>query len=436
MESKQKADLPSVLVVGISPWREDAAVHTLLSIFSCWDPEKLSLIYTKSGLPYTDAASRFFQISENEVLKNLPKPWVTVGKEVESTKLVDENLTREEDARYAKAHKHHSMVLTFCREFVWMLGHWRSRALDKFIQDVHPEVLFIPVYPTVYMGWIQRYVIKKARKPFVCYLADDNYSYASCKGVLSYLHRFWLRKNVRWLATHCEQMFVIVDKEKEETDKLFGTRSVILTKSIDFSNRPYHPYRSSSPIRFVYTGSLIIGREKTMAKIADAINRINNEAGIVKAYLDIYSGDVPADEIMAHLNTGASRHCGTLTRPDVARVQSGADVVIFAEALEGKEANVARLSFSTKITDYLANGKCILAVGKKGIAPMDYFEKNDSAIVAYSEQDIYAQILNIVNHPEMMDEYGRKAYDCGVRNHDKQVVDARLIDTICKVAGK
>ena len=110
--------------------------------------------------------------------------------------------------------------------------------------------------------------------------------------------------------------------------------------------------------------------------------------------------------------------------------------MIFAEALEGKEANVARLSFSTKITDYLANGKCILAVGKKGIAPMDYFEKNDSAIVAYSEQDIYAQILNIVNHPEMMDEYGRKANDCGVRNHDKQVVDARLIDTICKVAGK
>lgn len=436
MTNKLKVDFPSVLVVGISPWREDAAVHTLLSIFSCWDPQKLSLIYTKSGLPYTDAVSRFFQISENEVLKNLPRPWVKVGKEVESTKVVDENLTKEEDARYAKAHKHHSIFLTLCREFVWMLGHWRSGALNRFIQEVNPEVLFIPIYPTVYMGWIQRYVIKRAKKPFVCYLADDNYSYASCRGILSYLHRFWLRKHVRWLATHCQQMFVIVDKEKEETDRLFGTKSVILTKSIDFSNRSYHPYRPGSPIRFVYTGSLIIGREKTMAQIADAINRVNKEAGCVKAYLDIYSGDVPADEIMARLNAGASRHCGTLTRTDVARVQSSADVVVFAESLEGKEANIARLSFSTKITDYLANGKCILAIGKREIAPIDYFEKNDAAIIACSEEDIYKQILRIVAHPEIMDEYGKKAYDCGVRNHDKQVLDARLVENICKAAGK
>ena len=173
-----------------------------------------------------------------------------------------------------------------------------------------------------------------------------------------------------------------------------------------------------------------------MVKIADAINRVNQEAGSIKAYLDIYSGDVPAEEVLAHLNAGASRHCGTLTRRDVARVQSGADVVIFAEALEGKEANIARLSFSTKITDYLANGKCILAVGKNKIAPMDYFEKNDAAIIASCEKDIYKQILRIVNHPEIMDEYGKKAYDCGVRNHDKQVVDARFIENICKAAGK
>lgn len=428
--------LPSVLVVGIEPWRDDATSHTLQDTFSCWEPSKVALLYTRSGLPDTKVATRFFQISENQVLKNIIKPWKKIGQEVKSAATVDENLTKEEDARYAKAHKHSSMVLTLCRELVWLLGHWRGRALKQFLNDCNPELLFIPVFPTVYMGWIQRYVIKETNKPFVCYLADDNYSYDSCKGVLSYLHRFWLRKNVRWLSTHCNQMYVIVEMEKEETDRLFGTNSVILTKAIDFSNRPFNPHPLNSPIRFVYTGSLIIGRDKTMAMIADAINRVNEEAGEVKACFDIYSGDEPVAEVMEHLNNGACKHRGFLQRSEVDRVQSEADVVVFAEALEGKASNIARLSFSTKITDYLANGKCILAVGKEDIAPIDYFHRNDSAIIAHNKQEIYQQISKIVASPEIISEYSKKAYDCAVRNHEKQAVHGRFIENMCKVVNQ
>ena len=424
-------DLPRVLVVGTNPWREDGTAHTLKNIFSCWEPNKLALIYTKSGLPCTNVASRFFQISENLILKNLIKPWKPIGQEVKSTEIVDTKLTVEENARYAKAHKNPSMLLTICREFVWLLGHWRSKALNNFIKDFNPELLFIPIYPTVYTSWIQKYVIRKTKKPFACYLADDNYSYDSCKGFFSYLHRFWLRKNVRWLSTHCNQMYVIVEKEKEDTDKLFGTDSLILTKSIDFTNRPFAPHPLNKPIKFVYTGSLIIGRDKTMAMIADAINEVNKDG--IKAELDIYSKDEPVAEVMARLNNGASHHRGFIQRDQVDRVQQEADVVVFAEALEGKAANIARLSFSTKITDYLANGKCILAVGKKDIAPIDYFERNDSAIIAYSKQEIFQKISSIVNTPGLIAEYSKKAYDCAVRNHEKKMVDARFIESMVKV---
>lgn len=423
--------LPKVLVVATSPWREDGTAHTLQSIFSCWDPSKLALLYTKSDLPYTHVASRFFQISENLILKNLKKPWKPIGQEVESTEFVDESLTKEENARYAKAHTHHSMVMTLCREFVWLFGHWRSKALDRFVDDFNPELLFIPIYPTVYMGWIQRYVIRKTKKPFVCYLADDNYSYDSCKGILSYLHRFWLRKNVRWLSTHCNQMYVIVEKEKEDTDNLFGTDSLILTKSIDFTNRPYSPHPLNKPIKFVYTGKLIIGRDKTLAMIADAINEVNKDG--IKAELNIYSGDEPGVEVMSRLNNGASHHRGFIQRSQVDRIQQEADVVVYAEALGGKEANIARLSFSTKITDYLANGKCILAVGKKEIAPIDYFERNDSAIIANTAEEIFQKISSIVSNPGLIAEYSKKAYDCAVRNHEKGMVDSRFIESIIKV---
>ena len=427
-----KSNLPKVLVVGINAWREDATAHTLKNIFSCWDPQRLAHIYTRSELPDTKVASRFFQISETEVLKSVFKPWKCIGHEVSCKDVPNSEVVVQEHERYSKAHKRSSAVFPLLREFVWMLGHWRSRQLKKFVADFDPDLLFIPIYPTVYMGWVQRLIISLAGKPFVCYLADDNYSYESCSGFLQYVHRFWLRRNVKWLSTHCRDMFVIVEKEKEETDALFGTDSKILTKGIDFSDRPYVHKEINKPINFVYTGSLIIGRDKTMALIADAINKVNEEAGETKATLNIYSGDEPKQQVMEHLNNGASRYNGFLPRTDVDRVQGAADVVVFAEALEGKESNIARLSFSTKITDYLANGKCVLAVGREEIAPIDYFLRNDSAVIVSSPQAIYDTVKRLCEHSELICSYSRKAYDCAVRNHEKGMVDRRFCEIMSK----
>ena len=431
-----ESNLPKVLVVGINAWRIDASAHTLMNIFSCWDAEKLSLLYTRADLPYTNVCSKYFQINENAVLKSIYKPWVKTGKEVFNTEIVNDKNVDEEHKRYAKARKKHSYFMSLCREIVWSLGHWKTKELKKFINEFNPDVIFCPIYPTVFMGKIQRYIKKITNKPIVCYLADDNYSYDTCKGLLSYVHRYFLRKQVKYLATNCDKMFVIVEKEKIETDKLFGTDSAILTKGIDFSNISYEEKQPNKPLKFVYTGKLIIDRDKTLAKIADALNEINNSSNEIKATLEIYSPDVVSNEVMAKLNNGCSRHCGCVSHEKVEGILKEADVVIFAEALEGEFANSARLSFSTKITDYLSSGKCVLAVGKEDIAPIEYFVKNDSAIVSCNEKQLYDNLNYILNNPQVVVEYGKKAFDCAKRNHDKAVIDKMLIETITEVANK
>ena len=422
--------LPKVLVVAINAWREDATSHTLMNICSCWDPSRLAMVYTRADLPNTKVCSRFFQISENDVLKSVFKPWKQTGREVFNTLAVNDSGVEEEHKRYAKARKKHSYLMSVCREAVWTLGHWKSKALKNFIKEVDPDIIFCPVYPTAYMGKIQRYIKKLTGKPIVCYLADDNYSYDACKGFWSYIHRFMLRKQVKYLATHCKEMFVIVDKEKEETDRVFGTDSVILTKGIDFTNLTYQEHTPNQPLKFVYTGNLIIGRDKTLALIADILNKLNGDE--IKATLEVYSPDTVDEDTMSRLNNGCSKHCGFIPREKVGEVQKNADVVIFAEALEGKNSKAARLSFSTKITDYLSNGKCILAVGKEDIAPIDYFVRNDSALVATDAQQLEERLQYILANSQVIEEYGKKAFDCAKRNHDKLIVDKRFIETVCR----
>lgn len=422
--------LPKILVVGINAWREDGTAHTLMDIFRCWDPERVALVYTRADLPNTEVCHRYFQISESQVLKSVLKPWMKVGREVRNTPSKNGAEISAEHARYANAHKKSSSLLPLLREIVWKFGHWKTLALRKFVEDFNPDIIFVPIYPTVYMGWIQKYIIKLTGKPTVCYLADDNYSYDSCNDLLSYLHRCWLRHQVGPLARSSKQMFVIVDKEKEDTDSRFGTDSVILTKSLDFTGKSYQPHTPNSPLKFVYTGSMVIGRDRTLAMLADTINRANEEAGSSKAELYIYSQTEPKEDVLARINRGASHFCGQISREEVKKVQQEADVVVFAEALSGKESNAAKLSFSTKITDYLSNGKCILAIGKEDIAPIDYFRRNDSALIATSAEEIEKRVREIISKPNLTDVYGCKAFDCAVRNHERGMMNERFINTM------
>ena len=428
----QHSKMPKVLVVGTNAWREDGTAHTLMDIFRCWDPERVALVYTRADMPNTEVCHRYFQISESQVLKSVLKPWMKVGREVKNTPSTNGAEISAEHARYASVHKKYSSLLPLLREVVWKLGHWKSQALRKFVEDFNPDIVFVPIYPTVYMGWIQKYIIRLTGKPTVCYLADDNYSYDSCNDLLSYLHRLWLRQQVGPLARGCKQMFVIVDKEKVDTDSRFGTDSVILTKSLDFNGRSYLPHIPNRPLKFVYTGSMIIGRDKTLSMLADAINNANKEAGSVKAELYIYSQTEPKEDILARINRDASHFCGQISRAEVQKVQQEADVVVFAEALSGKESNAAKLSFSTKITDYLSNGKCVMAIGKEDIAPIDYFRRNDSAIIATSVSEIEKRLREIFAQPELIDEYGRKAFGCAVRNHEREMMNERFINTMKK----
>lgn len=432
-----KRDFPKVLVLGIDAWRHDATAHTLPELFKCWDPNKVALIYTRTDMPdLFEVCTRYFRIAENDILRNIMKPWKPVGSEVCNTDINIAEEVKTEHERYAKAGKYRSSLMPLAREIVWKLGNWKTEALREFVKDFDPDILFLPLYPTVYMGWIEKYVTRITGKPTVCYLADDNYSYDSCKNFFEYVHRLWLRQQIGPIARKCSQMFVIVDKEKEDTDTRFGTDSVILTKSIDFTGKIYQHRTPNQTLKFVYTGSMVIGRDKTLALLADTINAVNTAEGEVKAELYIYSQTEPNDAVLARINRGAAHFCGRIGRDEVLKEQQEADVVVFAESLEGKEANAAKLSFSTKITDYISNGKCVLAIGKEYIAPIDYFQRNDSALIAHSAEEIKARVEEIVANPMITDEYGEKAFNCAVRNHDKGMMTERFISTMLKAMYK
>ncbi len=427
--------LPRVLVTTVNVWQDKGGVRTLPEFFSSWDKDKVAQIYTKAGLPQTSVCDRFFRINENAVLKSVFRKSVSTSSVVENTKgeltSSESRELKEEQKRYSRKH---SMLMSLMREMVWLMGKWKTKELDEFIKNYDPELLFVPVYPLVYMARLQLYIIKKTKKPVVCYLSDDNYSYKTCGlNPLAYIHRFWLRKKVKKIMEQCHKLFVIAPKQKEEYDRIFKTDSLILTRAVDFSADAESNTTPEYPLRMVYTGKLGIGRDKTVAEVAKAVSEINRDKERIR--FEVYSTDTPKGEFERLLSEGGNRFCGSVTADKVEEIQKASDITLFAEALSGRHKNAARLSFSTKLTDYFKSGACVFAVGCRDIAPMDYLIKEDAAICATNREEIKEKLYALCDDSQKVSEYGRKARECGMRNHSREKITALFRDTLTEVSG-
>ncbi len=430
--------LPKVLVISVNVWQDSGNIRTLPEIFACYEKEKVAQIYTKAGVPDTQVCDRFFRINENAVIKSIFKRSTKTSSEVKNC---EGRLSRNEQEellaqqkRYSLARKKHSWLMTLCREFVWLFGKWKTPELDKFLDDFAPEVLFVPVYPFVYMSRLQLYIIKCTKVPVVAYISDDNYTYKACgRNPLAYIHRFWLRKGVKKIIGGCKKLFVIAPKQKEEYDKLFGVNSILLTRAVEISEKAQQEKTPELPLRMIYTGKLGIGRDKALAEIAKAVAKINQEKDSIS--LRIYSGDTPVGEALEAFKGKGVEFCGSVTADKIAKLQKESDITVFAESLEKRFKNAARLSFSTKLTDYFKSGRCIFAIGDKDIAPMEYLIEEDAAITVTDYSQIETKLRELCRTPEIVKEYGEKALMCGKRNHSPEKVLEEFKRVMCSVTA-
>lgn len=167
-------------------------------------------------------------------------------------------------------------------------------------------------------------------------------------------------------------------------------------------------------------------------EISKALQTINKDEE--KMILDIYSQTVVDKKTMRYLNSNGCHFKGSVSKDKVDEIQKSADIVVFAESLEKTHRFDARLSFSTKLTDYFKNGKCIFAIGDKAIAPIIYLRENDCAIIANEYEEIGQRLQTLIEQPELIQEYSKKAFECGKNNHNEKDVKRIFVETLRKAA--
>ena len=437
MKGAEVNTLPKVLIISRGVWDDSQGTSsTLTNIFEDYNPKKLAHIYIETKKPNTHCCYRFFQISEASLIHRIYNKRIQTGHVIDvntgDVNLVNESVQKEEERVMGFVRRHRSVVFSWARELLWAFNGWKNDGLKQFILSFNPDVVWLDGSPLPLMNRLSEFVLRMANKPAVVFMQDDVYTKKSQQGgFLRVLYRRYLRRTVDRVVALCSGMFVASPKMKQEYDELFGLDSVFIAKSFQLPEKETLP-QTHQPIRLVYLGQIIYGRIKTLISVSNAVGIINKEKDLVQ--FSIYTNNHISDKQRAQLLKNKNVFIkDVVPYSEVPRVIAENDVVVFVETFDPKQNRLARLSFSTKISDYLRSGKCVFAVGPSDIAPIEYFINEDAALVATDEESILGCIKQVVN-PSIVREYAKKANACVRKNHDRNKMNEIVYDKLTKIA--
>lgn len=423
---------PKILIFTVASWNSKVGANTWATLLENYDRENLANIYIRNEIPDSQVCSKYFSISENKVLKSIFNRKIKTGNLVSAQFLAIENnedlLTHNK--RYVKMTKKRRYSMLLLREFCWKIGKWKTKELDEFLDDFKPDIILHSMEGYIHLNRIIEYAVQRTRAKVVGYIWDDNFTYKQSSKLGYKIYRLLQRKSLKSLGRKTDAFFAITPKTKEEADAYFGIDCVVLSKPLNAIPHETIYESPSYPLKFLYTGNLLIGRDKSLKKIVLALNKIPNVYEKVK--IDIYTQTVLSSEQKEELETSFCTLHPPIKQEEVIRKQKDADVLLFLEDLS-EENLAARLSFSTKITDYLSAGRCIFAVGNRDLAPMEYFESNQAALVSYTGEEIEHNLHQIFSDLDILSRYAHNAVVCGLKNHTPEMILKTFDEVIMKV---
>lgn len=419
--------MKKILFCTVDSWNQNisaSSTNTYATLFAGYPSEMMAGLYLREEYPENDMCCMYYQISERKIIRSLFHRFLKTGKilfpdaKPSQADLRDLETTNKLYSNNRKQRKYYKL---FVRELIWKFGHWKTKELNDFLDIFCPDIVIFSMEGYIHFNRICRYIVKRTGARSIGYVWDDTFTYKQVPGNLGFkILRYFQRKSLKKTARICNDFWAITPKTKEEFDAFAHVDCKIVTKPLN----EYHvdeiiPFKHEGPIKILYTGNLAIGRIDTLRCLSDALEIIN--ANATKITVDVYTNTVLTEDDKKQFSKAVFFH-KPVPSTQVVHLQKEADVLLFMEDIVGNNSKKARLSFSTKITDYFSAAKCILAIGPADIAPMDYLKKEDAAI-CINDKKLVANALNmLISNPFMINEYAQKALNCGLKNHSKEKI--------------
>lgn len=242
----------------------------------------------------------------------------------------------------------------------------RGRWLEQ-IRNFRPQVihsLLGGVRVTKLVGALSR----ELDVPVVPHFMDDWHRHLFADGRMLGLPRRAVERSLRHVMSHAPVCLAIGEDMVAEFEDRTRRPYRIVGNSVDFalySALASRPIARDGPLVLRYIGGLHLGRVEPLDAVVQAIGRrpSSEVSAVMVLHVPVADQATVARLVAAH--PGVVQAGVTLDPQQVPEALTGSDVLVFVESFRPEIANFTNLSVSTKVPEYLAARRPVLAVGPR-----------------------------------------------------------------------
>ena len=416
----------NILVFSEAAWDDKNSFGNTVSNFLCgdgWKEDHFCNFYARKQMPDNKVDASYYNLSAVDIVKGLLRGNIKgqrftsddIRSGKERTALDHEKEQRSID----KLHQNKNEFIYFGHEQIWRSRLWMNRYFKRFISENKPDILFAFATSSYILWPLIQYLKKYTHCKMVLLVADDVYgSMDHC----AWYRKGYLKRELKKCISAADKLYGISEEMSELYENRFGKPVTTLYKGCDLSQEPKRYV--NHPLRFVYAGNLLWGREDTLAMVADALEKTNQDD--LKATLEIYTGAAITEQLQKKLNRGrSSQIMGARPYDDIKRIVHDADVVLHVESFEKQAMELVRYSFSTKIIDCLQSGNQVLGIGPAGIASINYLKKVDGALVVEDRGKVENTLTQLIQQGQTL-ENAKKTRKYALAYHELDAMQKKL----------
>ncbi len=362
---------PHVAIVSSNPLRSDMANGIFMqSLFSGWPKDRLAQIYFKVAMPNmpdSDVCDDYRMITMSGLTHRChPRKNEREANPTSS----DTNHGKLNGKRLVMQHlRHRSRLFPWLKagQEAWSAHGWLQRSLERQLKKVRPEIVY-GLLGNYCLTKITYSACQKLGLPLFVHVTDDfvtsKYHGVPFSATFHQAAKRWLGRAVGY-SSGCA---AICPAMAEEYQQRYGGHWTWFTTVLDANRYDPNPRVPDGVVRLVYAGNLGLRRWHSLRKLALALRELATRQGI-EVRLAIYA---PPEEIEIHRKALDLRPTvelrGWAHPAKLPRLFHDSDILVHAESFDPQQALLTKWSFSTKLSQYMMAGRCILALGPPELA--------------------------------------------------------------------
>lgn len=420
---------PRVLVVAapaLTP--SNGTGVTLANLFHGFPPDKVAQIHLDAGTPDASLCGYSLRLPNN-------------GSPLEGPlrELANRLLPRPQPSTAITAARVSTDRAASTRASAWaaaafdMLPSHFSRATLDWARSFKPDIIYSPLGSIRVMRLV-RALADRLELGVVPHLMDAWPHTLFSEGEAFGLAHREVRSSLKQIARRSPQLLAISRPMAEEFSKELGIPSSVFMNCVSEEDFAQAGTITSlhDLLTFSYVGGLHLGRWRSLLQLAEVLHKTSDNAR-----LQIHAPQSHLDEHQEAFANADNVDWGpSLPAQAVPAALRWADVLVHVESFEAPVQRFTRLSISTKIPQYMAARRPILAIGPEKLASMSHVEDAGAGIVVPTQDssDLAAAITRLSHDPDLRAALADKGREYAWSHHSRSRVAAEFQACLSRVA--